>query len=158
MEPYTFADVYFLASPGSLGLCLFFYGVTPEGRRNSRALVIIRRRPVLSSSWPTLCPPSLSSHGSTGVSGLQTRCICMDSLALLLIPLLLPCVLCWSFTESLTVQTLCALSLLFTYAVPSTWNVLPPPGPRKCQLFPQEAVQRSLPVKVCTGVSASRLS
>lgn len=63
------------------------------------------------------------------------------------------------FAEFLTVlQTYYALSLLFAYAIPSPGNALPHPGLGKCQLVLQEAAQRSLPVKVSTGVSAFWIS
>ena len=63
----------------------------------------------------------------------------------------------WAFTEPVTIlQTYWALSLLFAYAPPSTWNVLPPPAPAKCQLLLWEAARRTLPVKVSTGALLGR--
>lgn len=57
-----------------------------------------------------------------------------------------------------TLALLSAPSLLFAYAVPSTWHALPHLGREDCPLFLQGAVQRSLPVEVSAGGSASQLS
>lgn len=153
----------FAGSLKIISIFMFMYCGSSERSSRRRTLVIIRRpvrrQLMLSSSWPSTWPPRLRLPSKHRILGLLTHCFChrlpRPSAHFLS---LCPMYFAWNSTESLTVlQTYCALSLLFAYAVPSTWNALPPPRLGKCQLFLQGAVQRSLSVKVTAGGSASRL-